>query len=131
MRRSAGLERRGSIKAVSDRRKSRAGERRAITAALDRCELAWHSPCAGVIQGHEVVRRAHYPDGYYDPRVVIGLCAVAHHPLDVNKGEAERLGIRVPGPVWERDGYRAVDEARRVRESRGRVVPYWLADPPG
>lgn len=118
------LARTGAPAARSEKTASRLPERRAITDLLTSCELAWHSRCAGKIDGHEVVRRWAYPDGPYDPRVVIGLCR-KHHQLDTFKDEAVLLGIRVPAATWEIHGYAAVDEARRVRESHGTIVPFY------
>lgn len=126
MKRGEPPERRTPIKPMSDKTVARLPERAAVTAPLVKCEMAWHSPCDGPIDGHEVVRRSKNIEAQYDPLIVIGVCRFAHHALDLHRDEAERVGMRVPGWVWDRDGYRAVHEADRVRASRGVHIPYWL-----
>lgn len=115
------------LRPVSPKTAARDGERAAILAGLTGCELAWLGRCFGPVDGHEVVRRSKQPGAQWDGRLVIGLCR-RHHSKDEMMLEAERLGIRVPGWVWDRDGMTAVDEAARVRASHGKTLPYWYQE---
>jgi len=94
-----------------------------------RCALWWHeTPCRGPLDGHEVVRRGHYPDGPYDDQVVVVVCR-GHHEIDDRRVESVRVGLRVEAGIWTRWGYLAVAEQRRRRRSYARGVdpgpPVW------
>lgn len=65
----------------------------------DRCELAGHSRCSGLIEKHEIVRRSQSSTAATDERLVIGLCR-RHHGLDEFKDTAVSLGIRIDPYEW-------------------------------
>lgn len=109
---------------MSDRTIERLPERRLIVQAVTHCELAAMGGCYGEIARHEIVRRSQYSESQYMAELVIGLC-VPHHELDLYRLAAERLGIRIPRWVFDRDGDKAIAEAAALRSVVGGGVPYW------
>ncbi len=130
---SSSLRRQSTRTARSNRARAEINSKARV---IGLCALrGYRFPCSGRIDVHEVVRRSKYRDAATDRRVQAHLCR-AHHELDGDYLDAQRLGIRVPGWVWQKYGMRAVREAQQIRTAifmgRGDARdPFWLTDPEG